>query len=109
MIYDDLIKNYNIGTLTTVIRKNFYLKLKEKFDERFSIIGDFDLFLRLSKLCIFESIQKPLASYRLHGKNLSSLNKEKEIEEFEIWLRENKSNLSEFDLKNLQKNPLHRV
>ena len=78
--------------------------MKKKFDDRFSIIGDFDLFLRLSKICMFESIQEPLAFYRLHGKNLSTLNKFKEIKEFEIWLKENTNNLSEFDNPNFQKN-----
>ena len=102
-ILDQLINNYNVGILTVVIRKTFYLKLIEKFDERFSIIGDFDLFMRLSKICLFEAVQKPLASYRSHDKNLSKLNKQKEIEESEIWLRENKLNLNEFQLKNLQK------
>ena len=66
------------------------------------------MFLRLSKICIFESIQKPLASHRLHGKNLSALNKEKEIEEFNIWLAENKSNLSTFHIKNIQKKIYYR-
>ena len=103
-IYNELINNYNVGILTTVIRKKFYLKLKKSFDERFSIIGDFDLFLRLSKICLFEGIQEPLAFYRLHGHNLSNINKEKEIEEFEIWLIENKSNLSKNEVKKLQKN-----
>ena len=102
-VYKELIDNYNIGILTTVMRKKFYLKLKKKFDERFSIAGDFDLFLRLSKICLFESIKEPLAFYRLHSKNLSTLNKEKEIEEVEIWLRENKSNLSTLQMKKLQK------
>ncbi len=101
-IYDDLIKNYNIGILTVVLRKKFYLKLKKKFDERFSIIGDFDLFLRLSKLCIFESVQKPLAFYRLHAGNLSAILKEKEIKEHEIWLNENKDDLSQFNFRNIQ-------
>ena len=102
-ILDQLINNYNVGILTAVIRKTFYLKLIEKFDERFSIIGDFDLFMRLSKICLFEAVQKPLASYRSHDKNLSKLNKREEIEESEIWLRENKLNLNEFQIKNLQK------
>ena len=102
-ILDQLINNYNVGILTAVIRKTFYLKLIEKFDERFSIIGDSDLFMRLSKICLFEAVQKPLASYRSHDKNLSKVNKQKEIEESEIWLRENKLNLNEFQLKNLQK------
>ena len=78
--------------------------LEKKFDERFSLIGDFDLFLRLSQICIFESIQEPLASYRLHGKNLSTINKSREIHELKIWLDENKLNLSNIDINNLQKN-----
>jgi len=107
-IYEELIANYNVGILTTVIRKSFYLQLKKKFDERFSIIGDFDLFLRLSKLCSFESIQEPLASYRLHGKNLSSINKEKEIEEFETWISENMLNLNQNQITKLKKNVNYR-
>ena len=79
------------------------LKLKKRFDERFSIVGDFDLFLRLSKICLFQSIQKPLAFYRLHSKNLLTQSKGKEIEEIEIWLRENQSNLSQSQTKKLQK------
>lgn len=107
-IYDNLIKHYNVGIVTTVIRKKYYVKLQNKFDERFSIIGDFDLFLRLSKICKFESIQKPLASYRLHGKNLSTLNKEKEVEEFELWLKENNSNLEEPQIKNIKRKVYYR-
>jgi len=102
-IYDKMIDDYNVGILTIIIRKKFYLKLNKKFDERFSIIGDFDLFLRLAKICLFESIQEPLAFYRLHGKNLSTLNKEKEVKEFEVWLKENKFNLSKLQVKKLQK------
>ena len=107
-IYDELIDNYSVIIVTTVIRKKLYLKSKKKFDERFSIVGDFDLFTRLSKMCLFESIQEPLAFYRLHGKNFSTINKEKEIEEFELWMRENKFNLSDLQTKKLQKNVNYR-
>jgi glycosyltransferase involved in cell wall biosynthesis len=102
-IYNKIINYYSVGILTTVIRKKIYLELKKKFDERFSIVGDFDLFLRLSKICLFESIQRPLASYRLHGKNLSTQNREKGIEEIEIWLQENQSHLNQTQTQNLQK------
>ena len=103
-IFYEMIKNYNVGILSVVIRKNFFEKLKEKFDERFSMIGDFDLFLRLSKICVFESIQIPLASVRLHGNNLTTIMKEKETEEMELWMKGNKCNLDEFNLKIVQKN-----
>ena len=107
-VYNELINNYNIGILTAIIRKKNYEELKKKFDERFSIIGDFDLFLRLSKLCKFESVQTPLAYYRLHGKNLSTIHKEKEIEELTIWLRENEDTLNKFNVKRIKKNIYRR-
>ena len=53
---------------------------------------------------MFESIQEPLAFYRLHSKNLSTQRKAREIEEVEIWLRENLFYLSQFQTKKLQKN-----
>ena len=59
-IYKDLIKRYNIGILTSVI-KNFLLK-KSKiiFDNKYNIIGDFDFFLKLSKKYKFQYILNPL-------------------------------------------------
>ena len=81
---------------------------EKKFDTRYTILEDFDLFIRLSKLCVFESVQTPLAFYRLHGKNLSNVAKKKEIEEFEIWFKENKYDLSENHVKQLQKNLYYR-
>ena len=85
------------------MRKKIYVKLKKKFDERFSIIQDFDFFIRLSKLSTFESIQTPLASYRLHGENLSINRIEDDISEHEIWLKENENDLSLLNVKNKQK------
>ena len=98
-IYKNLCHQYNIGILTIIIRKKFYLELTKKFDKRFSIIGDYDLILRLSKICIFECVQEPLAFYRLHGENYSNLYRNEEINEMEVWLNENKLNLTVADLK----------
>ena len=107
-IYNQLINNYNVGILTTVIRKKFYEKLEKKFDNRYSIIGDFDLFLRLSKICCFESVQQPLAFYRIHGKNFSINFKENEIEETKMWLNENKLQLTETQFKKIEKENFFR-
>ena len=101
-IYDELIKNYNLSIISNIIKKSFYLKLEKKFDERLTFIGDFDLLLRLAKICNFESIQKPVAYYRLHGKNLTTLNKEKEVEEFQLWLSENHRNLKNHQINDFQ-------
>jgi glycosyltransferase involved in cell wall biosynthesis len=101
-IYRELIKNYTVGICTTIIRKKIYMKLEKKFDERFEIIGDYDFFIRLSKLCTFESIQEPLAFYRLHGGNLTTVKKEIEVKEYTRWLEENKSDFSLEDTENIK-------
>ena len=38
----------------------------------------------------FNVIQDPVATYRVHDKNLSKLKKNIEIKEFEHWLKNNK-------------------
>ena len=49
-----------------------------------------------------------MAFYRLHGKNLSTLYKEKEIKESELWLKENEFNLKEFQIKNIKQRVYYR-
>jgi len=99
-IYNRLLDEYNVGIITVIFRKNIIKNLSKIFDERFSIIGDFAFFLHLSKKYYFHYIDIPLAYYRIHDKNLSSVFKEKEMEEFNIWINENKKNLS---LKKIKK------
>ena len=103
-IYDKLIENYNIGILTSVIRKISFLSLDKKFDDNFMIIGDYDLFLRLSKISLFIGLQEPLAYYSLHGANLSTLNSDLEIDEHESWLNFNRSRLSHIQIQKIKKN-----
>ena len=59
-------------------------------------------------MCEFESIQEPLAFYRLHGQNLSTLNKEKEVKEYEIWINENQLTLNQFQMKKIKTNVNYR-
>ena len=93
-IYEKLLDEYNVGIITAIFRKNIIKSLSKIFDERFSIIGDFDFFLKLSKKHYFHYISIPLAYYRIHDKNFSSIYKEKEMDEFNIWANENKNNIS---------------
>jgi len=102
-IYEKLLDEYNVGIITAVFRKNIINDLPNVFDERFSIIGDFDFFLKLSKKHYFHYIDIPLAYYRIHEKNFSSIYKEKEMEEFNIWASENKNNISIKKLKKMKK------
>jgi len=94
LIYNDLINNYNVGILTALIKRELIKKKKKVFNDRYNIIGDYDLFIRLSKKNKFNVIQEPVATYRIHETNFSVLNKDIEIEEFNHWLNKNKSILS---------------
>ena len=68
-----------------------------------SVIGDFTFFLNLSKKYYFHYIHTPLAYYRIHDKNFSSIYKEKEMDEFNLWAKENKNNVSYEKLNKIKK------
>ena len=77
--------------------------LKKIFDDKYNIIGDFDLFIKLSKKYKFKAIQSPIATYRIHEKNLSILKKDLEIKEFCNWYKKNNKNLSLINKKLIKK------
>tara|TARA_A100001011_G_scaffold395216_1_gene489561 strand:+ start:127 stop:1023 length:897 start_codon:yes stop_codon:yes gene_type:complete len=95
MIFNAILKNYNIGIITTLIRAKVLKINKIKFNKKFNHIGDFDLFIKLSKICQFKAIQDPVATYRIHGSNLSLKNTYKEINELQNWFKNNSSILNE--------------
>jgi len=87
-ITKNLMKNYNIGILTTMVERNIFTKFR--FSQKYNIIGDFDFFTRLSLEYPFNKIDKPLAYFRLHKKNYSRLNINRYIDELNYWLKFNK-------------------
>ena len=66
------------------------LKKKKIFNKKFNIIGDFDLFMRLSKNNHFASINRPIVVYRIHNKNFSKNNYKMYISELKFWLNQQK-------------------
>ena len=87
-VREKIIKNYKVGIVSAIIRKEAYDKSLIGFDSKYNIIGDFDFFVRLSADWNFECVQEPLAYYRVHSKNFSRLNLDLEIEEFKKWHNE---------------------
>ena len=85
----DLLKNYNIGITTLILRKSAY-KAEKGFDNQYNVIGDFDLVLRLSCNWKFQSVQEPLSYYRIHNDNFILKNNFLEIEEFQKWISDQK-------------------
>jgi glycosyltransferase involved in cell wall biosynthesis len=91
IIYKELLKNYFLGIGTVLIKKDIFLKGKNLFNTRFSIIGDFDFFTRLSKVAHFACINRPLSIYRIHEENFSNKNYQMHIKELKFWIKKQKS------------------
>jgi glycosyltransferase involved in cell wall biosynthesis len=92
------LRNYCIPLCTIVINHSFLKKNKLKFNESYNIIGDYDLVMRIALKNKIFSIQKPLATYRIHPKSYSINNKLMLLEEKLKWINyQLKSNLLKKD------------
>ena len=107
-IFNQILNNYPISILTVMIKRNIFSKRKIFFDKRYEIIGDFDLFFRLSKFAKFCCINEPLATYFIHGENLSIKKIYKEILEFNFWIKKNKKVLKKHDNTVIEKNNIRK-
>ena len=101
-ITSDLIRDYKMGVITVILKKKLLKKLNLNFSNKYNVIGDFDLFVKLSKHTNIEVVQEPMAIYRVHGNNFSLLNEGLTIKEFEYWLNMNKKNYKKSDLAELK-------
>ena len=89
-----LLKKYTIGILTTCLKKEAFED--NVFDKNTNIIGDFDFFINLSNKFKIGCIQKPLAYYRDHDKNLSKKKLEIYIFELSKWINEHNKKFQEY-------------
>ena len=89
-IKEQILNDYPIGILTVMIRSKIFNLYKFFFNKNYEIIGDFDLFFRLSQKFQFQCINKPLAIYHLHKNNLSKKKLNLEIKEIKKWYKINK-------------------
>ncbi len=97
-----LLNDYFLGINTVMIPRNFFRNYK--FNESYNIIGDFDLFLRLSLKYKFICVQKTLAIYNFHGKNMSVIKLKLYIKELKNWIKINEKKFQKkYDFSNLKK------
>tara|TARA_B110000285_G_scaffold230888_1_gene298330 strand:+ start:856 stop:1749 length:894 start_codon:yes stop_codon:yes gene_type:complete len=95
-----LIDKFEMPILSVVIKKNIFNRIK--FDNRYTIIGDFDFFVRLSLIKNITAIQEPLACYRIHDSNLTTKRIDLNIKELKSWVSE-KTKDKNFELINFSK------
>jgi len=98
-----LLDDFKMPILTTMIRRKVLLKYS--FDKAYNIIGDFDLFVKISLKEKIFSIQEPLAFYRIHDLNMTTNKIDLNIEELEKWLSKNsnKKYFKNYNFFNLEK------
>ena len=77
-VFYDLISNYFISFDTVIIKRKYLNKLSHTIDERFNIIHDLDLMIRLSFICEMSYVPSSLSKWRMSN-NSESFNKLKQI------------------------------
>ena len=98
-----IIKNYQIGILTVVIRRS--LMVKKLFDYKYDLLSDYDYILHFSLKHSFASIDQPLAFYRIHDDQLQKKKMVTQAKQFCEWFKKKniKRKFKKYDLSSIYK------
>lgn len=80
-VFEPFLRRYRVGLLTAMLRRSALVRLNAPFDESFNLIEEFDLFMRLLYRGQAAYVATPLAVCRIHGANISTLQRERWTEE----------------------------
>ena len=89
-----LLNDYSLGILTVMVKKKVFKKYL--FDPSYTIIGDFDFFLKMSLKYNYYYHPKVLAVYRSHDNNFSYQRIDIYIDELKKWVKNNKQTYKNF-------------
>ena len=84
--YFEFLKKYKIPLETILMRKKYLDCLEYKFNPEYSFISDYDLLIRLSKVCISVYIPEVTAKWRFHSESDTNKFPLKFVNEKEIWI-----------------------
>jgi len=90
-VTNELLSNYFVHMSTLIVRKKYLDLIPGPCDPRFTIIGDLDLVINLSKISNLAIVQRPLAYYRWHSDNTGLKNAYLFCDEFDVWFSEKDS------------------
>ena len=99
-IIESVLENYEIVQSTIIIKKEILQNINTVYNEKYHIIGDFDLFLKIYNHENIDHLKYPLTYRRIHKKSESRKNIEKTLDEFEDFYIYNKKNNKIFSHKN---------
>ncbi len=99
-----IIKNYQIGILTVILRKSF-LNKKKLFDFKYDLLSDYDFILNFSLKHKFNAVNQPLAFYRIHENQLQKKKMISQAKQFCEWFEKKKikNKFGNFDLTSIYK------
>jgi len=102
-VTNSIIKNYQVGFLTVVLRNEF--TKKNSFDYRYDLLSDYDFVLFFSLKFKFACINKPLGFYRIHDQQFQKLNMIKQAKQFCNWYKKKniKKKFKRYDLSTINK------
>ena len=83
----DLLKNYNVGLLTIMLRKKF-LNKNNVFKTQYNYLGDLDFVLRFSLKYKFAAVQEIIAIYRQHENQMQKIHYKAKSVQFTKWYKE---------------------
>ena len=100
-IYNYLAKNYFVVISGLIIKKNL-LEKENYFNSTYSIIGDYDLLMRISKYANAKSFDDPLVYYRIHENNFSKKNDKIYFDEYYDWFYSQKKRKDKLFQENIK-------
>ena len=93
-VFEDMIANYNIALMSAMFRSEVLADLCEWFDTRFSMIEEFDFFVRIAKKWEIGYCDEVLCYWRAHQSSLTWKHKDKTLVELEAF----KEKILQFDI-----------
>ena len=97
-----IIKNYQVGILTVILRKSF-LNKKKLFDFKYDLLSDYDFILNFSLKHSFDVVNQPLAFYRIHENQLQKKKMVFQAKQFCEWFKKKKikNKFKKYDLSSI--------
>ncbi len=86
-VFYKLLENYFISFDTVIIKSIYLKKLEHMIDEKFNIIHDMDLLIRLSDICEMKYIPITLSKWRMRDESYSYNSFNKIIKEKKIFIK----------------------
>lgn len=93
--FRDLLTNYRIAMSSAIIRRFLVSRYSINFNKRFSLLEDYDFFLKLAYYSKVYYSPKKLLQYRVHSESLTNKNFNKWSEEFFLFYDELRNFLSD--------------